>query len=191
MPSAYALGIVSRNSILDFGVAERLRAFRYSFFTGGVVMENGRCSAASYGSATLRTFPTIAARNKKAIVFASLHQRWLRIGAADEARTRYLHLGKVALYQMSYGRILHVASRGVAPGDVDYYTASRGRCQHPICIFCNFWGKRPTFGPASCNLQFQTSPHHVIGRPMTIQFRSGSAPLMRRKLICIPHRELL
>ena len=106
MPSAYALGIVSRNSILDFGVAERLRAFRYSFFTGGVVMENGRCSAASYGSATLRTFPTIAARNKKAIVFAFLHQRWLRIGAADEARTRYLHLGKVALYQMSYGRIL-------------------------------------------------------------------------------------
>ena len=106
MPSAYALGIVSRNSILDFGVAERLRAFRYSFFTGGVVMESGRCSAASYGGATLRTFPTIAARNKKAIVFASLHQRWLRIGAADEARTRYLHLGKVALYQMSYGRIL-------------------------------------------------------------------------------------
>ena len=26
-------------------------------------------------------------------------------GAEDEARTRYLHLGKVALYQMSYGRI--------------------------------------------------------------------------------------
>ena len=29
----------------------------------------------------------------------------LRYGAADEARTRYLHLGKVALYQMSYSRI--------------------------------------------------------------------------------------
>ena len=27
-------------------------------------------------------------------------------GADDEARTRYLHLGKVALYQMSYIRIL-------------------------------------------------------------------------------------
>ena len=26
------------------------------------------------------------------------------IGAGDEARTRYLHLGKVALYQMSYAR---------------------------------------------------------------------------------------
>ena len=33
---------------------------------------------------------------------------WLRyhIGAGDEARTRYLHLGKVALYRMSYTRIL-------------------------------------------------------------------------------------
>ncbi len=27
-----------------------------------------------------------------------------RFGASDEARTRYLHLGKVALYQMSYTR---------------------------------------------------------------------------------------
>ena len=26
-------------------------------------------------------------------------------GASDEARTRYLHLGKVALYQMSYTRM--------------------------------------------------------------------------------------
>ena len=28
----------------------------------------------------------------------------LKFGAGDEARTRYLHLGKVALYQMSYAR---------------------------------------------------------------------------------------
>ena len=28
-------------------------------------------------------------------------------GAGDEARTRYLHLGKVALYQMSYTRREH------------------------------------------------------------------------------------
>ena len=33
----------------------------------------------------------------------------VKSGAADEARTRYLHLGKVALYQMSYGRISIVA----------------------------------------------------------------------------------
>ena len=30
-------------------------------------------------------------------------------GAGDEARTRYLHLGKVALYQMSYARIERTA----------------------------------------------------------------------------------
>ena len=29
-------------------------------------------------------------------------------GAGDEARTRYLHLGKVALYRMSYARIEQV-----------------------------------------------------------------------------------
>ena len=69
-------------------------------------MGNGRCSAAFCESAGLRIFPAIATQNKKAIAFAFLHQRWLRIGAADEARTRYLHLGKVALYQMSYGLIL-------------------------------------------------------------------------------------
>ena len=33
-------------------------------------------------------------------------QSWMFFlaGASDEARTRYLHLGKVALYQMSYTR---------------------------------------------------------------------------------------
>ena len=32
-----------------------------------------------------------------------MHQAFY--GAGDEARTRYLHLGKVALYRMSYTRI--------------------------------------------------------------------------------------
>ena len=36
------------------------------------------------------------------------------IGAGDEARTRYLHLGKVALYRMSYTRIM-VPPVGVEP----------------------------------------------------------------------------
>ena len=63
------------------------------------------CCTAALCFGKWRAFPTIATQNKKAIAFAFLHQRWLRIGAADEARTRYLHLGKVALYQMSYGRI--------------------------------------------------------------------------------------
>ena len=37
------------------------------------------------------------------------------IGADYEARTRYLHLGKVALYQMSYGRIKMVPPIGIEP----------------------------------------------------------------------------
>ena len=36
-------------------------------------------------------------------------------GADDEARTRYLHLGKVALYQMSYIRIQSVPPIGIEP----------------------------------------------------------------------------
>ena len=39
-------------------------------------------------------------------------------GASDEARTRYLHLGKVALYQMSYTRrsVVGIPQRVVPPG---------------------------------------------------------------------------
>ncbi len=41
-------------------------------------------------------------------------------GAGDEARTRYLHLGKVALYRMSYTRIsnapLLYQSRSICQG---------------------------------------------------------------------------
>ena len=40
----------------------------------------------------------------------------LHVGAGDEARTRYLHLGKVALYQMSYSRRNPVNTRGGASG---------------------------------------------------------------------------
>ena len=66
-------------------------------------------------------------------------------GAADEARTRYLHLGKVALYQMSYGRIwcldtgifsplLYQLSYRGAP-DVDYYTAKSKFVKRKMQIF--------------------------------------------------------
>ena len=55
------------------------------------------------------TFPSI---NKKRIYSmgqkkksTTHHSSAFQSGAGDEARTRYLHLGKVALYQMSYARI--------------------------------------------------------------------------------------
>ena len=45
-------------------------------------------------------------------------------GAGDEARTRYLDLGKVALYQMSYARKRKM-----------YYTANRIPCQPRLSFF--------------------------------------------------------
>ena len=75
----------------------------------------------------------------------------LRYGAADEARTRYLHLGKVALYQMSYSRngasdrnrtndtgifspLLYRLSYRGAPDD-DYYTRNSGFVKRKLQIF--------------------------------------------------------
>ena len=40
--------------ILNFGISERLRAFRYPIFTGGVVEKNSICSAAFCESAALQ-----------------------------------------------------------------------------------------------------------------------------------------
>ena len=39
------------------------------------------------------------------------HCSFFICGAGDEARTRYLHLGKVALYRMSYTRIPGASGR--------------------------------------------------------------------------------
>ena len=44
-------------------------------------------------------FCVIGFRKKGRLIFLSV-----LFGADDEARTRYLHLGKVALYRMSYAR---------------------------------------------------------------------------------------
>ena len=48
-----------------------------------------------------RAEPPTAAKSKKK---DTLSRVFLFSGAGDEARTRYLDLGKVALYQMSYAR---------------------------------------------------------------------------------------
>ena len=54
--------------------------------------------------------------------------RWCFSGAGDEARTRYLDLGKVALYQMSYARKLKI----------DYNPAG-GICQPLRSAFFSFF----------------------------------------------------
>ena len=54
-------------------------------------------------------------RQKLCKIKKTVHQLYCFNGADDGARTRYLHLGKVALYQMSYIRILLVPPGGIEP----------------------------------------------------------------------------
>ena len=51
-------------------------------------------------------FCVIGFRKKGRLIFLSV-----LFGADDEARTRYLHLGKVALYRMSYIRTVGASGR--------------------------------------------------------------------------------
>ena len=54
MRAAFALRIISGNIIYNRAMPERLRTLRHCIFTGGVVKENGICSAAFCESAALR-----------------------------------------------------------------------------------------------------------------------------------------
>ena len=54
MASACALAMFSGKNIYNFAILENLRIFQNCLFTGGVVKENGRCSAAFCESAALR-----------------------------------------------------------------------------------------------------------------------------------------
>ena len=54
MRSAFALRIFSGKDIYNFAILENLRIFQNCLFTGGVVKENGICSAAFCESAALR-----------------------------------------------------------------------------------------------------------------------------------------
>ena len=48
----------------------------------------------------------------------------LLFGAGDEARTRYLHLGKVALYRMSYTRIMWCLRSELNQRHADFQSAA-------------------------------------------------------------------
>ena len=63
-------GHFQRKMILNFGITERLRAFRYPIFTEGVVTANSICSAASCGSAALREDHLFFQRDRKQMPLA-------------------------------------------------------------------------------------------------------------------------
>ena len=54
MASACALAMFSGKNIYNFAILENLRIFQNCLFTGGVVEENGICSAAFCESVALR-----------------------------------------------------------------------------------------------------------------------------------------
>ena len=62
-----------------------------------------------------RIYPELLVYQQKAKKDSRFLDCLKKFGADDEARTRYLHLGKVALYQMSYIRILLVPPGGIEP----------------------------------------------------------------------------
>ena len=66
-------------------------------------------------------FCVIGFRKKGRLIFLSV-----LFGADDEARTRYLHLGKVALYQMSYIRVSRPLSADVVVPPIGIEPMTRG-----------------------------------------------------------------
>ena len=75
------------------------------------------------------------------------------IGAGDEARTRYLHLGKVALYRMSYTRIWCLRSElnqrhadfqsAALPTELQRHTLCRAEALHR-CVMATPNGLEPS-----------------------------------------------
>ena len=107
-------------------------------------------------------------------------------GADYEARTRYLHLGKVALYQMSYIRTLLVPPAGIEP-------ATRGFSVHcstnwaiwayPQISVCGLWrpgtgsNRRPLAWQASVLTNWTTGPFGGNNRARTCD------PLLVRQML--------
>ena len=94
-----------------------------------------RMAMAIRGSPALPRMISRAARRSRQRVLGAVCKkrkhhllRWCFSGAGDEARTRYLDLGKVALYQMSYAR----------KRKIDYNPAG-GICQPLRSAFFNFF----------------------------------------------------
>ena len=73
MASACALAMFSGKNIYNFAILENLRIFQNCLFTGGVVEENGICSAAFCESAAL--WVSVLALSVKTLRFCQLSQR--------------------------------------------------------------------------------------------------------------------
>ena len=87
----------------------------------------------------------------------------LRNGAADEARTRYLHLGKVALYQMSYGRPFHLFVPGFRPATLVIIPHTPAVVNHKF----TFFQKRMSFNSGTFFFILRAAPHSLFSPRFT------------------------
>ena len=73
-------------------------------------------------------------------------------GAGNEARTRYLHLGKVALYQMSYARATrHSIADLAAPVKTFFRVGLKSPAKHAILsLLCQKSRERAGKGAGTC-----------------------------------------
>ena len=71
----------------------------------------------------------------------SKHRQVVPFGAGDEIRTRYLHLGKVALCQMSYARIDKGYYTKIFANVKSYFPgkAERSQSGKPMAVFRFFF----------------------------------------------------
>ena len=88
------------------------------------------------------------------------------IGAGDEARTRYLHLGKVALYRMSYTRIFGASGRN---------RTNDTRIFSPLLYLLSYRGML-----SKITLAQNTQDAYLIGDPE----RTRTVDLQRDRLAC-------
>ena len=95
-------------------MAEALTPERREMVVQALIAERGMserraCQVSGLASSTLRYRP-VASDDSGVITFIQTHMALNHIGihgAGNEARTRDLNLGKVALYQLSYSRVYH------------------------------------------------------------------------------------
>ena len=99
-------------------------------------------------------------------------------GAGDEARTRYLHLGKVALYQMSYTRsdLIIIHHNNVFVKRKNCETEKRAAAGRACCR-CD-GSNEQTGSPSYLTAMHSTSSRAPMGRAATWkQERAGTSPL--------------
>ena len=124
--------------ILNFGISERLRAFRYPIFTGGVVEKNSICSAAFCESAALQEnlLPAFSRLNRYVTIFPlrPLCVK-MRLEHSAECDKRKNKNNRTAIYAQSTAE--GILNRFVCPQRLSAEKQQTAFSAPPPCNLCN------------------------------------------------------